>query len=257
MIDSHCHLEFKEFDKDREQVIKTAKNRLEALVDSCAEIKTSEQVINLHEKHPNFIFASLGLHPKTALNVTGEEIEKYKRRIRDREREIVAVGEVGLDYFHVKDESKKQKCERVFIDFVELSNDLGLPLVVHSRNAMKDTMKVLKNKDGDVVIHCFSGGLEELREALDRGYYLSFGGIIFRSEDRYKDILKEVPLDNLLLETDAPFLGKRKEDRSEPWFIREVAEKISEMKRVEFSRVWEMAGKNAKQVFNLPVKLTS
>lgn len=148
MIDSHCHLEFKDFDKDREQVIKTAKNRLEALVNSCAEIKTSELVLNLHEKYPNFVFTSLGLHPKSALSVSGEEIEEYKKMIQEREREIVAVGEVGLDYFHVRDESKKRKCEEIFTDFVELSNNLNLPLVVHSRNAMEDTMEVLENKGG-------------------------------------------------------------------------------------------------------------
>lgn len=108
-----------------------------------------------------------------------------------------------------------------------------------------------------MIIHCFSGDLDGLRESLDRGYYLSFGGIIFRSVSRYRNILEKVPLDKLLLETDAPFLGKKKEDRSEPWFIREVAEKISEMKEIEFSQVWKKAGENAKQVFDLPVKLKS
>ncbi|KXA97394.1 hypothetical protein AKJ38_01285 [candidate division MSBL1 archaeon SCGC-AAA259I14] len=118
---------------------------------------------------------------------------------------------------------------------------------------MKDTLDILKNRGNNVIIHCFSGNMKSLEEVLDRNYYLSFGGIIFRSKKKYRNILKKVPLENLLLETDAPFLAKKKRDRSKPWFIREVAEKIAEIKGSEFSEIWNISGENAREVYDLPI----
>lgn len=255
MIDSHCHLEFNDFDGDREKVIKTAKNRIEGIVNSSAEIKLAQKVLDIHKNHPNFIFPSLGLHPKRVAAASNGELEEFKEIIRKNEEDIVAIGEVGLDYYHLKKEDKREKCRNVFDDFVSLSNSLDLPIVVHSRNSLNDALDILEKKEGNVIIHCFAGDMDDLEECLDRDYYLSFGGIIFRAEEKYKTLLKETPLDNLLLETDAPFLAKRKEDRSEPWFIREVADEIARIKDLEFSEVWKQAGENAKEVFNLSKRL--
>lgn len=254
MIDSHCHLEFQDFDEDRDKVIEKSKKVLKALVDSSAEIEKSEEVLNLHEKHPKFIFPSLGLHPTEAIKSSRKEIEEHKKKIRRHVDEIVAIGEVGLEYNHQKSE-EKEKSKNVFREFIELSNDLDLPLVIHSRNAIKDTLEILKEKDGTTIIHCFAGNREEMKEALDRGYYLSFGGIIFRMEDKYRSLLEDVPLENILLETDAPFLARKKKDRSEPSFIKEVAERISNIKRVDFSKLWKTTGQNAVEAFDLPVEL--
>lgn len=255
MIDSHCHLEFRHFDEDREEVIERAKGRIKALVDSSAEIEMSENVIDLHDSHPDFIFSTLGLHPTYAVKSSDEEIEEYIDYIGKNVDKIVGVGEVGLDYYHIKDKSKRVRAREVFERFIKLSDQLDLPLVVHSRNSTSDVMEILEGKEGDVIIHCFSGGVGEVHEAVDRGYYLSFGGMVFRSENKYRDILQETPIDNLLLETDAPFLAKRKSDRSEPWLIREVADKIAEIKGLEKSKVWKVAGQNAKEAYDLPVSL--
>lgn len=253
MIDSHCHLEFKHFDKDRERVIEKSKDELKAIVDSSAEIEKSVQVMELHEENPNFIFPSLGLHPEFAVKTSESEIEEYKGYIEDNRERIVSIGEVGLDYYHTRGFDKKQRSKEVFLEFIKLSNSVNLPLVVHSRKSMKDTLDFLREKEGEVVIHCYSGGIDDLEVALDRGYYLSFGGIIFRSRKKYEEILENTPLENLLLETDAPFLGRTKQERSEPWFIREVADKISEIKGVEFQEVWKTACENSVEVFDLPV----
>lgn len=252
MIDSHCHLEFDHFDGDREEVIEKAKEKLEAVVDSCAEIGTSEDVLELHRKHPDFIFPSLGLHPRFAMEASDEEIRNYKNKIEEVSSEIVAIGEVGLDYYHVSDSSKRKSSEEVFIKFVKFSNSMDLPLVVHSRNSMEDTLDVLEESEKEVIIHCFSGNINQLEESLDRGYYISLGGMIFRDKVKFRKIIDNVPLENLLLETDAPFLAKEKGERSEPWFIREVAERIAEVKDLDFSQIWETAGENAIEVFRLP-----
>ncbi len=255
MIDSHCHLEFDHFNGEREKVIITAKNRLKGIVDSSANINHAQDVLKLHEDHPNFIFPSLGLHPKEAVQASKEEIEEFKNMARNEKDKIVAIGEVGLDYYHVKNNEKRDRSKEVFEEMIKLSNSLELPLVVHSRNSLEDALKILEDKNGDVIIHCFAGSEEELEECIDRNYYLSFGGIIFRSKNKYRPLLKKTPLENLLLETDAPFLAKSKKDRSEPWLIREIANEIAEIKGVDFNEVWEKAGKNAKNVFSLPISL--
>lgn len=255
MIDSHCHLEFKHFDGDRGEVIDRSERRLKAVVDSCAEIDHAEKVLELHKQHPGFIFASLGLHPSRAVNTPDGELEKYRQFIRENAEDIVAIGEVGLDYTQVKGEEKVERSKEIFLDFIELSDELDLPVVIHARKSMEDTLEILKEKDGDVVIHCFAGDLGDVEEALKRDYYLSFGGMVFRSPYRYREILERVPLDNLLLETDAPFLAKKKGDRSEPWFIREVAEKIATVKGCDFEEVWKGAGINAREVFGLPIDI--
>ncbi len=256
MIDSHCHLEFKHFDGDREEVIDKAKDRIKAVVNSSAEINKARDVIRLHREHKEFIFPSLGLHPKRALEASDDELENFKRIIKERRNDIVAIGEVGLDHAQVRDPRKRKRCKEIFADFIKLSNDLDLPVVVHARKAMDETLRILKkHKEGDVVIHCFAGNIKHLRDALEEGYYISLGGIIFRSQKKYERIIDVLPHENLLLETDAPFLAKKKSDRSEPWFIWDVAERVAEVKGRNFKKVWESAGENAKKVFDLPIDI--
>lgn len=255
MIDSHCHLEFRDFDKDRNEVIAEAKKNLVAVVDSCAKIDDFEKVLNLHRSNPNFIFPSFGIHPTGASTVTEEKLNIYKSAIRENSSDIVAIGEVGLDNYHIKKLEKWKKCKRIFADFVDFSDSLDFPVVIHSRDSMKEVMEVLKRKEGDVIIHCFSGELDDLQEALDRGYYISLGGMIFRRKKKYREIIDNLPLDNLLLETDSPFLAKEKSDRSEPWLIEEVAGRIAEVKEIDKEKVWFSAGRNAKSVYELPVTI--
>ncbi|MFB6216324.1 MAG: TatD family hydrolase, partial [Candidatus Aenigmatarchaeota archaeon] len=195
------------------------------------------------------------LHPTGAVGLDDRQIQGYMERVRDNREDIVGVGEVGLDYHHVEDPGKRERTREVFEDFVELSNELGLPLVVHTRNAMEDTLKILRSKKGKVLVHCFSGDLDDLEEVLDRGYNISLGGIIFRFRQKYEKIIDRVPLDNLLLETDAPFLAKNKSDTSYPWFIGEIAEEIADIKDVEFDEVWEAGGKNASDFYDLPIDI--
>ncbi|MFP4116700.1 MAG: TatD family hydrolase [Candidatus Aenigmatarchaeota archaeon] len=256
MIDSHCHLESKQFDGDREEVIEKAKDRVNAIVDSCAEINEAKDVIELHRNHKEFVFPSVGLHPKRAVKASKQDLEDYKSLIRRRRNEIVAVGEVGLDHAQVKHPKRRKKAKEIFADFVELSNDLELPVVVHARNAVDEALRILrKHKEGDVVFHCFAGNVKQLKEALEEDYYISLGGIIFRNEKKYERLIDVLPHDNLLLETDAPYLARKKSDRSEPWFIWDVAEKIAEVKGRNFQKVWKTAGENAKEVFNLPIDI--
>lgn len=256
MIDSHCHLEFEQFDGDREEVIEEAKKRLKAVVNSAAEIDKAKDVIKLYRENKDFIFPSLGIHPKRVVRASMNELEDYKSFIKRRRGEIVAVGEVGLDHAQVKDPKKRQHCKEIFADFIELSNDLEVPVVVHARGAMDEALRILqRHNEEEAIIHCFSGNLKQLKEALGEGYYISLGGLVFRQRGKYEQLIDSLPLDNLLLETDAPFLAKKKSDRSEPWFIWDVAERIAEIKGGNFRKVWRKAGENAVEVFDLPIDI--
>lgn len=255
MIDAHCHLEFGQFDGERKEVIERSKERIEGIVDSCAEIEKMDGVLELHEKNEDFIFPCLGLHPTRAVEASWERLKGYMEKIRNNRERIVGLGEVGLDYHHLKEKKKRERSKEIFEDFVELSNELDLPLVVHSRGAMEDAFDVLQRKDGDVLVHCFSGDEGDLREAMDRGYSISLGGIVFRSKRKYRRIIEEVPLENLLLETDAPFLARNKGDKSYPWDIRDVARRIAGIKETEFGEVWRQSGRNASEFFELPIDI--
>ncbi len=256
MIDTHCHLEFKQFDGDREEVIEKSKERLKAIVDSAAGMDKAKEVLMLHRNHKNFIFPSLGIHPKRVLKASDGELEDYMSLIRRRMNEVVAVGEVGLDHAQVKDPRDRKRCKKVFADFIKLSNDLGVPVVVHARRAMDETLRILKrHNEGDAIIHCFAGNIKHLKEALEQGYYISLGGMVFRQKKKYEQLIDALPLENLLLETDAPFLAKKKSHRSEPWFIWNVAERIAEVKGGDFRKVWRKAGENAVKVFGLPIDI--
>lgn len=255
MIDTHCHLEFNQFDGDRDEIIEKSREELKAVIDSAAEAESAKRVMNLHESHPDFIFPCLGYHPNYVLGVSQKNLEKYKQFIRKRKEKLVAIGEVGLDYAHVEDEEKRKETQDRFREFVEFSNEVDLPVVVHSRNAMEDTLGILENKKGKTIIHCFAGNMGQLEEAVSRGYYISYGGLIFRMPNKYKNLVKKTPLEKILLETDAPFLGKEKSSRNEPIFIEEVAERIAEWKNLDFEDVWEQAGENAVEAFSLPINI--
>lgn len=256
MIDSHCHLEFKQFDEDRERVIEKAKDRIKAVVNSAAEIDKSKDVIRLHRQHEDFIFPSLGIHPKWAAKASEKDLKDYKNFIVSRRNETVAIGEVGLDHAQVKDPKKRKRCKEIFVDFIELSDDLDMPVVVHARGAVDEALRILKkHKEGDVVLHCFAGNIKQLREAMEEDYYISLGGMVFRHRKKYEQIIEALDLEKLLLETDAPFLARKKSHRSEPWFIWDVAERIAEVKGGNFRKVWKKAGENAVEVFDLPIDI--
>nr|AGF93078.1 deoxyribonuclease, TatD Mg-dependent [uncultured organism] len=244
-------MEFRHFDGDREEVIEESMDRIDGLVCSSIEMETVEQVLGLHREYPGFVFACLGLHPPRSVEVSEGYIDEHKQLIRDNVGDIVAVGEVGLDYYHLKDSGERERSKEVFREYIDLSNELQLPLVVHSRDSMGDVLDILEGEKEEVLIHCFAGNEEHLEEALDRDYYLSFGGMIFRAPNKYKKLLRKTPLDNLLLETDAPFLAKKKRNRSNPWFIKEIAQKIAEIKKNNFNQIWRKAKENAKEIFKI------
>ncbi len=259
IFDSHCHPQMAQYDKDREEVIKRAINDGVFMICVGMDLETSKQAIELAQKHEG-MWASIGLHPNDNLNEKFES-EKYKEFLQ--QDKVVAFGEVGLDYYRTKKlEDQKFQKER-FIQQLELAKELKRPLILHCRDskagstgrAYPDMIEILKGGNYAInggVIHSYTGSLEEAKKFLDLGLYIGFNGIITFAR-QYDEIVRETPLDRILLETDAPFLTPEpyRGKRNEPAYVIEVAKKIAELKNEPLEKVIEQTSSNCRQLFKI------
>lgn len=248
MIDSHCHLEQKDFDKDRDEVIESCKKELKAIVTCCAQPKDLKLTMQLIEKYNGFVFACCGIHPEYIKEISSTEIDEFLEKIRQNRDRIVAVGEIGLDFFWIKEKIWQKKQEELFIELIGFAKDLKKPVVIHSRDAADECLRILEQQDAkQVLLHLF-GKKNMIERVKDNGWFISIGPIISRSKT-HKKIARDFPLERILLETDSPWFGSG--NRGTPLNIRIVAEKIAEAKKIPFEQVWRQAGKNAVDFFNL------
>jgi len=257
MIDVHCHLEQKDYDKDRDKVIEKCKKELKAIITSCAHPKDFELTMRMAEKHKNFVFASCGLHPEYIKDVSENETDEYLEKIVENRNKIVAMGETGLDFWWTKEEEWRKKQKELFVKLIEFAKDMGKPLVVHSRDVYDETVRILENEDARKVMLHMWGERNLINRIIENGWYVSMNTIILRSKG-YRKVIKKLPLERLMLETDAPWLSPKKllegvETRNDPTSIRLVAEKIAELKNASFEEIWQKCGENAVKFFNLTV----
>ncbi len=250
-IDTHAHLDFPEFKNDLDQVIETAFEKgVEKIINIGCSLERSKKSLEIAEKHKN-VWASVGVHPSDVENFdikTLEEIylfAKYKK--------VVAIGEVGLDYFHKNAESDVQK--KVFIEQMKIANELSKPVVVHTREAGSDMLEVLrKERPKNAVIHCFSETQDFADEVLAMGYFLSFTGIItYPKAEEIRQVVANTPLERIMLETDCPFLAPQafRGERNEPAYVVEIAKKIAEIKEVGLDEVARVTTENAEIFFGV------
>ncbi|MBI4896656.1 MAG: TatD family hydrolase [Candidatus Aenigmarchaeota archaeon] len=246
-IDAHCHIEYMDA-----SVLDEAAKRISALVTSVANPADAEKTLAVATRHENFVFVALGMHPDHAIETNDKTLTQYIDLIKKNKNRIVAIGEVGLDYHHMTDEKEKERSKDVFLHFIALANELHLPLVIHSRNAMNDTFEFLRHAQVPVMMHCFDGNAEHLQEALRRNYYISFTAMIVRSE-KYQKIAKRTPLENMLLETDAPWLDPENpgELMNRPWNIIKSAQTIAKIKSLTTEDVLQQTEKNTRKLFRL------
>lgn len=251
MIDTHTHINCIE-EISVENVIKNAlDNGVEKLIVPAAYPTDIEVVKELAQKYEN-VYGLLGVHPSEVKGWNDDLIDKIKEY--SKSSKIVGIGEIGLDYYWDKSFNDLQK--EVFIKQIKLANELNLPISVHDREAHKDTFDILTeyNKNSAVVMHCFSGSVEFMKECVKQGWYIAIGGVVtFKKAIKMKEVAKEVPLDKLLLETDAPYLtpvpyrGKT----NQPAYVKYVAEEIASIRGISFEEVDEITTQNAKKVFSL------
>lgn len=249
-IDSHCHLEMEEYDKDRETVIERAINAgVECMVTVATEEAHFDRALRIAEQHDH-VYAALGVHPHNA--------KDYSRKLQERIIElakhpkVVACGEIGLDFF--KDYSPRKTQMEAFEAQVASASDAGLPIIIHSRSAKKETLEVLKNADlkgSKVIIHCFSYDLPTAEIMLELGFYLSITGVVTYKNSPLADVVRHLPLESLLAETDSPFLTPqpRRGKRNEPAEVVRVYERVAEMQNRPIQEVSDAIGKNFNRLF--------
>ena len=253
IFETHAHYDDKAFDEDRHELLNTLKEHgIEAVVNVCASVRSLDATTALMEKYPN-VYGTIGIHPDEIGDITPEVWEKMKT-LCDLEK-VVAVGEIGLDYYWDKENHKMQI--QWFEKQMNLAREKNLPIVIHSRDAAADTLDVVKaNKAGEIggIVHCFSYGKELAREYLDMGFYLGIGGVVtFNNGRKLKEVVEYAPLDYLLLETDAPYLAPEpyRGKRNCSQYLTYVAKEIAEIKGVSYEEVVDITRANAKKLFGL------
>ncbi|MCC7554454.1 MAG: TatD family hydrolase [Methanobacteriaceae archaeon] len=252
MIDTHCHIDFEDFSNDRDEVIKRCKNNLTALINSGTSLEGNKNALKLSLEHKNFIYPSFGYHPITSQDKTKEDLKIAQKHMIDNLDNIVAIGEVGMDYFYTKDKFLRAKQNEIFESFAKLSNEYEIPLLIHGRDCEKKVYNIVKDYKNipEVIFHCYSGSLKTARKLLDENYYISFSTMICYSE-HHQELANEIPIENILTETDSPYLAMTREERNEPSNVINAAQKISEIQEIDFNEVDKITTNNAKKVFNL------
>lgn len=270
LIDTHSHLNFNVFEKDALQIMDKCLEKSIWLINVGTEYNTSKKAIEYAEKFEQGVYATVGIHPlyvntgvvemkldKEEFNSEKQDIVfdyfKYKKIAENKK--VVAIGEIGLDYWYkpkttAKKEIFKQKQEQIFVKQIELANELNLPVILHCRMAFNDVFKILqKFKNLKGVFHCFTGNPEEAKKVLGLGFYLGFNGIIFKKD--LNQVIKNTPLDKILLETDCPYLCPLKSRRNTPLNLKYICEEITKIKKVSINKVSEKTTDNALKLFNL------
>ena len=259
LFDTHCHLDHRKFADDLDGVITRAK---EAGVERIATIGCAryldsvEDALRLAQKMPDFLVTTIGVHPHDASHAESADGELYQRVAQIAEqREVVAVGEMGLDYYYTH--SPKEVQQEVFRRQIGLAKTVKKPIVVHTRDAAADTLRILREESAsDVggIIHCFSEDAEFAKAALDMGFVSSFSGIVtFKKAQGVQEAAMALPLDSILVETDAPYLAPMpmRGKRNEPSFVAHTAAKVAELRGIEVEQLHEATWKNAHRVFRL------
>lgn len=254
-IDTHCHLNFPQYDPDRAMVIGNAKKAgVKQCINPGVDLFSSTQAVELAQKHPGVVFAAIGFHPYEAQH--DSEINNLYKLYNDYKNYIIAIGEIGLDYHQYKGEKaegKKQNQKILFEEQLHLALSNDLPVIMHCRDAYEDFFDVLDSlpRTPRGVIHCFSGGLQELRMAADRKFFVGIDGNVTYSK-QLAMIVPHIPLSMLLLETDAPFLTPvpHRGTRNEPKYIPLVAHEIAKLLNVSAKEVQETTSANARKLFS-------
>ncbi|MGO4988463.1 MAG: TatD family hydrolase [Gallicola sp.] len=252
LYDSHAHLDDDRFDQDREDIIKSLKsNGISLVINPGADMKSSRKAMELADRYPN-IFAGVGIHPQDASHYQEEDLEILRKWSEDPK--VVAIGEIGLDYYYGKDNKEEQI--KLFREQMKLASEMSLPVLIHMRDATEDTYNILKEYEGKVrgIMHCYSGSVEMAELFMNLGYYISLAGVVtFKNAKAAKDVAKKIPLERLLIETDSPYLTPEpnRGKRNEPKYVKHVADKICELRGISLVELSDATRRNTEELFGL------
>ena len=248
IIDTHCHVIDLEYD-NIDEIINRFKDNI--MIISGYDSISNRNVIDIVKKYKN-VYGTLGFHPSEVDKFNEEEFNYIKNNINNSK--IVGIGEIGLDYHYGSNNKEKQI--KMFKSLLDLAQSENISVVIHTRDAAQDTMNILKNYKLKVDIHCFGYSLEIAKECIKRGYRLGIGGVLtFKNSKKLVEIVSNIPIENILLETDSPYLTPEpfRGKKNEPFYLSYVIDKISEIKKISIDEVKKITTKNAKEQFDLNI----
>ncbi len=255
IIDTHAHLDFDQFDEDRDAVIQRAiQSDIGAIITIGTSLKTSDQAVKLSENYAP-VFAAVGIHPSDCGEANSSDYDAIEKL--SHHEKVIAIGEIGLDYYRMYHPKEIQM--QAFKQQIQLARKLKLPVIVHNRDSHEDLIKTLLDEKADDVggvLHSFSGTFDFLERVLKTNFFISFtGNVTFKNAEDSRALLAETPIERLLLETDCPFItpAPHRGKRNEPAFVIYTAEKIAEIKKIPLKTLQDITSDNARQLFNLPV----
>ncbi|GAA0225260.1 TatD family hydrolase [Metaclostridioides mangenotii] len=254
LFDSHAHLNDERFDEDRDELIKSLREKnVDLVVNPGADIETSKSAVELSNKY-DFIYAAVGVHPHDVSELDDSAIETL-REMATKNNKVVAIGEIGLDYYY--DHSPREDQKEWFKKQILLANELKLPIIIHDRDAHADTFDIIKEyKSNEIgcVLHCYSGSVELAREYIKMGCYISIPGTVtFKNSRKVREVAREIPLNKLFIETDSPYMAPEphRGKRNDPSLVAFVADKIAQEKGISYEEVCEKTKENAKIFFGI------
>ncbi len=252
IFETHAHYDDKAFDSDRDELIPKLKEEgIEKIVNIAVNRETCEKTLSLIEKYP-FFYGALGFHPSDVSDFDEEQYDFIKEKA-GHER-VVAIGEIGLDYYWDRSEREVQK--RAFIEQLKLAGELKLPVVIHSREAAKDTMDIIKEygKGLSGVIHCYSYHVQDALEYVRMGFYIGIGGVItFQNAHKLREVAEAVPIDNIVIETDCPYLAPMpyRGKRNCSFYLTYVIDKLAEIRGMTYEEVERVTYENAVSMYRV------
>ncbi len=260
LIDSHCHLDMEAYHDDLQDVLLRAQNnQIQHLITIGIDLQSSEKAIQLAQRHSH-ISATIGVHPHDVAHASQEVYQSLGDLVERHRHHIVGYGEIGLDYFKNYADPTIQK--KHFVFQLGYAKELGLPIVIHDRNAHNDILQILKKEElpeKGGVMHCYSGDLDFAKKVLDLGLYISIPGVVtFKNAQELQDVARKVPLERMLVETDSPFLSPhpRRGKRNEPTMVLYTAAKIAELRDISLEDVARQTTENCCNLFNIPNPLS-
>jgi len=255
IIDSHCHLDYPDLHDQLESVLKRAKNnQVDKLLTICTTLNSFEKIKSIINKYNN-IYGTFGIHPHEVKNFQNVNFD-YIVNAKNENHKIIGIGETGLDYYYNHSDKKIQK--KSFVEHIRASSKLNIPIIVHSRNAETDTFDILneekKNSDIKVLMHCFTGSNDFAKKLIDIDCNISISGIItFKNSSELAETVSKIPLNNLLVETDSPYLSPVpcRGKTNEPSYIIHTIEKLAQIKKISKDKVIESTTNNFRELFNI------
>jgi len=251
MIDVHCHLEQPDYNPDRDNIIESCKQKLNAVVTCCASPNDFDLTIQMLEKYKDFVFATFSVHPIYVKEIDKKQKDGFFDLIIKNKDKVSGIGETGLDYHHVTEEGWRKKQKELFIEHIALARNLKKPLVIHSRESTDDVINILEQEDAkNILMHLF-GKRHLLNKVKENGWFISVGPIAIQSKT-HKKIIRDMSIEKILLETDSPWWGAEGK-RNDPTAVLQVADRVARIKKLDVKEVDKITTRNAVEFFSLTI----